>query len=94
MAEKIGPNHGAEIFRTMMHELHPDLPEDPNFAIDSVWGETGKVYDPETYPGKKATGTIRKLAQGHDEVWGEGGLAARLAALEADPPFLRAPGSS
>ena len=88
MAAPIGPNHGAEIHRTMLHDVHPDPATMPNFAIDSVWGEAGKAYDPQQ-PGKKATGTIRKLAQGHDEVWSAGGLAETVASLKQEVENLR-----
>lgn len=62
----IGPNHGSEILRRVLHDIHPDLESEPNFAIDTVFGEPGKQYDPDYT--RKATGTLRTLVADHDEL--------------------------
>ena len=48
-----------------------------------------KALDPAHEAGyDKQADTLRTLKQGHNEVWKGGGLAARVAALEAARPFF------
>lgn len=48
-----------------------------------------KALDPSHQAGyDKVADTWRTLKQGHNEVWKDGGLAARVAALEAGRPFF------
>lgn len=82
MAEKIGPNNGAESIRQKLQRM--DDPETSgDFAIDNVFGEPGTKY-PNNAPNTPVEGTFKKLITGHNE------FQDRLSAIEtalASRPF-------
>lgn len=66
-----------------------------NDGIQALRGRVERVEPPmNALAGENIERTLETLKSGHNQVWEAGGLAERLARLEAMPPFLRAPGRS
>lgn len=85
----IGPNHGAEILRRKLQEMDSQSSdtEASNFAIDTVLGEPGKQYDPDFV--RRATGTLRILAEDHDELL-RMDIPGQIAALKQEVAAVKA----